>query len=238
MLEATIPDKAEAAAAVAKETEARADREANFLTRKRKASGADGRETASWRPQKRHRKASFQWVVWIDHQLRSSTIYQGLTDFAVPADRAERGHWSGWNHLTLVSDQGSPELCGISFLQQKLKLCVDDISDFGHGCHRDLGLALRRAHLWDHVLLRIALWNVPHGPWSEDVRSKEVQAVWRSMFTRYSRPEDSPLFMEVLPFLMWENNDKASSAEEGVTLRYWEWCQDMDPFKKKGRKQT
>lgn len=231
LLEATIHDQEAAALAVAEETKRRAQREANFLTRKRKRE-----EQAAWRPEKRHRKASFQWVIFVDHQLKTSTCYGGLVGFAVPAALELRGHWSSWPHLTLVTDQGSPEMCGLNFLQQRCRLCVDDISDFGHGVHRDLGLALRRSELWDHVLLHMALWNVPHGPWCEDVRAKEVQGVWKSFFARYARPQDSPLFMELLPWILWESGDQSSSSEVEVAERYWEQLKHCDPFEKKGSK--
>ena len=33
-----------------------------------------------------------------------------------------------------------------------------------------------RCGMWSHVLLQMCVWNVPHGPWSQDTRNKEAQA--------------------------------------------------------------
>eukprot|EP00969_Alexandrium_andersonii_P138425 6121535-Alexandrium_andersonii.AAC.1 len=58
MLEVASQDAAVASEAVRKEVEARQNREAAFLNRKRPR---DEKQKAAWKPQKRYRKTSYQW---------------------------------------------------------------------------------------------------------------------------------------------------------------------------------
>ena len=59
--EASVSNKADAAAAVQQETCDRQDREAAFLERRQKR-GRLGSDAADWRPSKRCRRSSLQWL--------------------------------------------------------------------------------------------------------------------------------------------------------------------------------
>jgi hypothetical protein len=124
----------------------------------------------------------------------------------------------------------------MGFAQRCLGLVVDELCDPAHGCHRDLSLSLKRSGLWGHVLLKLAEWNIPHGPWNEAARSQEVRAAYRSYFERYRRPQDSPLFMELLPWMAWEQGEQHLVGDPELAERYWARCQENNPFMVKGAK--
>jgi hypothetical protein len=173
----------------------------------------------------------------VDHHIKVSTVHGGILSFQVSQTDQENRHWAFWPHLTICTDQGSPEMCAMNFAQQVLRCSVDEICDFGHGPHRDLGRNLRRCGLWNHVLLNMAEWSIPHGPWSEDVRSKEVQGCYNALFARYERPEDSPLFMSLVPSLLHEQG-LAELAGDGTApqtpQKMWHLCRRLNPFALKG----
>lgn len=231
ILEATIQDDAEREKAIEREVASRGAREEAFLTRKRKAGSES---SGAWRPRKRHRKSAYLWLVHVDHQIRHGSGYPGIVSFQV-AEGNDEPPWHQWPLLSVATDQGSPELCAVNYLMdRRVNLC--HISDFAHGCHRDLSLSLKRSGLWAHVLLKITEWNIPHGPWAEDVRQGEVKSCYASFFARYKRPEDSPLFMSLLPYMIWEAGDEACQGGGEVAAIYWQRCQDFSPFGVKGSK--
>ncbi|MFM7988640.1 MAG: hypothetical protein ACKPKO_55940, partial [Candidatus Fonsibacter sp.] len=85
MLEASVSNKPDAAAAVHQETCDRQDREAAFRERRHKR-GRQGSKAADWRPSKRYRRSSLQWLAWVDHQIRASKVHAGLLTFQVLGD--------------------------------------------------------------------------------------------------------------------------------------------------------
>ena len=84
---------------------------------------------------------------------------------------------------------------------------------------------------------KMVSWNVPHGPWSEDVRYKEVVGAWTSFFKRHKKPATSPLFLELLPYMCWEQGLSTvdGSGADKATLM-WQRCNEFSPFEKKGCK--
>lgn len=235
IIEATAADEEERKSRTAAEIDKRREREEAFLTKKRKHTGGDG-GAAAWRPAKRFRKSALKWASIVDHQIRVSTCFSGFVGFHVPEDELERLPWDKWPLISVSVDQGSPEMSAVNFLQQAARINIDDVSDFAHGCHRDLSLALKRIGAWPHVLLQLATWNIPHGPWSEDVRHREVVACYKSLFEQHPRPESSPLFMSLLPHLIHEAGERSTAAEDHTVDRFWNMLQVFNPFAVKGAK--
>ena len=155
----------------------------------------------------------------IDNQLRQATG-RGLKHFQQAADVRARGPWATWPLLSVSTDQGSVEEGAKHFAQQVLRLNLDGVADFAHGCWNDCKRALHLSGWWPFVGLMMVTWNVPHGPWAEDVRCSEVVGCLESLFRTTKRPEDSALFMDLLPRMMmtWV------TPRCGVTLRRRRKC--------------
>jgi hypothetical protein len=151
-------------------------RQQAWVARKRKGVEVGAGSTlAAWRAKKRHRKEAYNWIVKTDNQLVHATGY-GLKRCAQPSS-ADRSDWSTWPLFAYTGDQGPVETAGLNFLQFETKLNLDALPDFAHGMWNDCQAALRSANLYAFQSLMLMLWNVRHGPWSEDVRFSEVQSV-------------------------------------------------------------
>lgn len=191
--------------------------------------------SSSWRPRKRHRKDAWYWLVCLDNQLRAGTGV-GLAHFKQPASLSDRGPPLSWPLLSCATDQGSVEVSAINFCQQELKLNMDDCPDMGHGCWNDVKLALRRSGLMPHTSLMMLTWNVPHGPWAEDRRYGEVVECFNNFFRTTSVPEDSWLFMELLPRMIFDLNDPGLVGNPEAAQLVFDRLRHDNPFANKGAK--
>ena len=154
-------DKADAA-----KTQMR-DRPRAFLKRKR--TDKDNKE---YRPRKRHRLPSYHLLACFQNML-AHWIVGGLLHFAVTADMLSQPA-ATWPRLAVPSDMGSDNVCSFSFLQRKVKLCLDLPWDPSHGAHDDVFNGVRYALLMGHLMLSLVRLNCVCGPWNEDRNYKNV----------------------------------------------------------------
>ena len=213
---------------------ARAERESAFLTRKRKVSSTGKEGTGAWRPQKRFRKSSMLHIGCIDQKLQSINPALNLKYFAQPDQVVGRKPWWSWPLLSLVTDQGSPEVCAAGFLESEVRLNIDIFYDMAHGLHNDFNRMLNKCNCWSHACMKLNEWNVQHGPWGEDVRQAELQGCWPSIFKNYTRPEDCPFCMQLLPRMMEDAQDFTSFGDPHVADKYWQGLKLESPFRRKG----
>lgn len=211
------------------ERQAQTKRQQSWVTKRR--SG----EAASWRPRKRHRKDSWLLLVQMDHQLREGAGI-GSEAFRIPPQPSERPVWSSWPYLSISCDQGSVEESAKNYAQQQLSLNLDDFPDPGHGVWNDVKLALRRSGLWPHTCMMMLVWNVPHGPWSEDRRYGEVLRQVEQFLKNTKVAADSWLFMQLLPRMLFDLQDQSlASHPEAAGLLFQRMVEDH-PLRRKGAK--
>ena len=188
MAEEDFIELAEGPVARAKEMEKRRDRQKAYVQKKR---GQNLEKPEEWQSRKRHRKDTQVWLGQTDQQLQVSTGF-GLKAFQLPEDPAERPPWDQWPLLSYAGDQGSKEECGKWALKSKYNLNFDEVPDLGHGVWNDCKLALKMAGHYSHVGLMMIAWNMRHGPWAEDARQMEVQAVLTNCFHDFSTATAEP----------------------------------------------
>ena len=126
-----------------------------------------------WRPRKMHRVSAFRSAAHV-HKAISQFIDGGLFHFKQPLEASERGPAMSWPRLALFPDLASDNLSWLSFAMYKLNLCLEEGFDFAHGVHDDILQGIYGAGEKQHLLLDLVRVNVPVGPWSEDVRWKQV----------------------------------------------------------------
>ena len=88
----------------------------------------------------------------------------------------------------------------------------------------------------NHTALMMLCWNVPHGPWAEDVRYAEVLGCFENFFKTIAAPQDSWLFMELLPRMLFDLQDPELSGHPNAADIVFERLRDENPFSTKGSK--
>lgn len=208
---------------------------------KRQKAWVLGKRTASgggeWRPRKRHRKDAWHFVACLANQLQEGCGL-ALSHFQIPRDPTAQKPYTEWPLLSVSCDQGSVEESAMHFCQESLHLNWDAFPDPAHGCWNDVKAALRLSHQWQHVCCMLVVWNVPHGPWSEDRRFGEAQAVLRNFFKTTKRPQDSWLFMELLPRFIFDAQDSTvfAASEGDAADLIFERLRNSSAFSVKGCK--
>ena len=139
------------------------------------------------------RRAAEKWIKAIDHQLQLAGL-PGLSLFEVSGEQEAPQHWSRWRHLSIGMDMGSDGLAAANFLQRELKLVLDITPDPSHLLWRGVQAALKSAGLYGFAL---PAFNLPHGPWSEDVRYVQVKVALDNVLA-HENPSTCPLFSELL----------------------------------------
>lgn len=192
-------------------------------------------EQQLWRPRKRHRKDSWAWLVNLENQVLQGTGYS-LKHFQLPPQPEDRPHWALWPLLTVSSDQGSVELAGHHFCQFALRMNWDCCPDVGHGCWNDIKKAIRSSSQWNFVTLMMLTWNVPHGPWSEDVRFHEVVGSFDNFFRANPTPESSWLFGHLLPRFLFDLQEPELLGDPAAPQIIFDRLRNENPFQNKGSK--
>lgn len=220
---------AEGADARAKEVEKRQERQQAYVLKKR---GQQLDQPDAWQSRKRHRKDTQVWLAQTDQQLQASTG-SGLKAFQLPADPAQRPPWDKWPLLSYAGDQGSKEECGKWALKTKFNVNFDEVPDPGHGVWNDCKLALRMAGHYSHVGLMMIAWNMRHGPWAEDARQKEIEAVISNFFADFPKPQQSPLFMSLVQRMSFDQEDTELEHCEDLPGEMYRRFKEENPFAKK-----
>lgn len=140
--------------------------------------GAGARKRPKWRPRKRFRLSSSLNLQYVDHQLRTS----GLPPLAAyKFDLSTAGHWRDWPLLTLVWDQEASNMTAGHWLLYDQSCNVDIQFDPSHGAWNDVRGAARDAGFLGLLMGCLLTWNIPHGPWDDDVRASQVAQMIRDM---------------------------------------------------------
>ena len=87
-------------------------------------------------------------------------------------------------------------ICTINFFQFDMFLNADCTPDFMHGVHDDVLNGLKSADLNSHLVLSLLRINVPHSPWHEVVRYKQVMGSL-SELCKSTTPEDCALWQDL-----------------------------------------
>ncbi|CAK0789936.1 unnamed protein product, partial [Prorocentrum cordatum] len=207
-----------------------AERQRAFLKRKRGARGQ-----ADWRPPKRHRKSSLQWIGHLDKMLKPF-LDHGACHFRQPAELEKRDKAINWPRLSICADQGSDGVCAAGFAAKVLNLNVDMPWDQTHGAHNDIMDGFREAgeyHRMAFVALRL---NIPVSPWLENMRWKQVLGCAGELFDKYEHPRELPFFADMEHALMHEPAGVKFLQTDEPPVAFWEHLKTSNAFTNRGTK--
>lgn len=220
----------EGAQAGAEALEQQRSRHRSFLKRKRQTET----DAKAWRPKKRFRKSSWQWLCALHHQM-SQFHGSGLLHFCVPDELELRLAPICWPRLSLTPDQGSDGVSALCFALHRLGACIDVQFDPSHGVWNDLLGGIKAARLFEHLLLSMLRLNVPVGPWAEDMRFKQGAQGLQELLT-YESHDKCPLYQHFLGDMLSELAAADLAGEEDASALLWERLRSNNPFSVKGTK--
>ena len=145
-----------------------------------------------WRPRKRHRVAAVSFLRHLDCFLKR-TCGDGLAFIQQPVPIDERGCPFTWPSRSVACDMESSGHGGVMAGQRHWNLNLDYTPDTSHGGHRSSLDGLKKAGRFPFISTMMLVRAVPHGPWGEDMRHRQVcLAVDEHVDT--TTPGDCPTF--------------------------------------------
>lgn len=159
----------------------------------------------------------------------------GLEQYMQSADTTQRGHPSTWPRLCLALDQESSGICGSGFLLRHEHLNIEQWWDWSHSCWCDIICSLKSTGSWAHTLLALVSYNVPFGPWADDMRFAQVRSSMEHLF-RTEDPASCPLFVHLQKALIREGNHYDIMQHDWPQMELWRRCEQFSPWNSKGDK--
>lgn len=206
-------------------------RQRAWLARSR-ATNEQGRRRPEWRPPKRYRVASCRGMMYIDRQLQ----VLGHPGLGLYKRKWSEEHWASWPSLTLCLDQESCNTSIAHFLwYSPYKANIDVVFDPSHGSWNDVRLASKDAQWFGWLLGMLLVWNLPHGPWQDDVRSSQCLEMLKD-FGEEAHRTPPPLLASRSYDVLADNRMSATAGEEGALQGIWDDFRWNSCFLKKGSK--
>lgn len=159
----------------------------------------------------------------------------GLEQYRQSLRIEDRQDASLWPRLTISLDQESSGICGVQFLERVCSMNIEKFWDFSHSNWRDIICALKSVSLWGHCLLALIAYNVPHGPWADDMRLSQCKASMEHLFAT-EVPTESPLWLSLYPQMIEEGGHHDTLQAESPEQALWHRCRDNSPWANKGHK--
>lgn len=228
--------------AVALATDENEAREAHRESRKRQrallgkfasSSKAPGsRSKGEWRPPKRYRVSSYKTIVQLDGQLRTLGM-TGLARYA--CDGSQDRKFDADPVLTIVWDQESSNIAAAHYMMYHRKMQIDFIFDGAHGAWNDVRAACKDANYMGFLLGLLLVWNLPHGPWSDDMRWSQTRELLAEFTFAGSEPPPPLIAARVHDALEECGRLDTLASGDAIEELWSEFC-EHDPFRRKGAK--
>ena len=126
-------------------------------------------------------------------------------------------------------------VCALAFLLYVLKYNVDVFFDPAHGVHNDVLNAIYAAGLRAHLFLTLLRLNIPCGPWSEDMRYKQVTGSIDE-FLQHGSFEELPLFADHFDDMLSDPDSKHLLDSDNPVEALWTNMKTDHAFKLKDSK--
>lgn len=186
---------------------------------------------ADWRPPKRYRLGSYKNLVTIDSQLCNLGL-PGLGHYVKDWDTEP---WETWPILTMCLDQESTNLASVHWLMYNQGAAIDPQWDPNHGAWNDVKCAAKASGYMAFLLGLMVVWNLPHGPWADDMRSAQVQEAL-DLMTDCREASVPPLIEARSRSILQESGCEECLSNPDAIQRMWEGFRQDTPFRKKGSK--
>lgn len=189
----------------------------------------------SWRPRKKRRVKSEQWLRAVDQQLRKSSNEQlSLSFYAVPSDPTHRKSAFDWPALSIAADQGPDGVCALQWASRKANLNFDPVWDLSHIATNSWKAGLAKAGVMVHQRLMAIAWNARHGPWLEGVRWSQATESLEEHVQLVGAGGDDPLFVFLAPKMLEDAGQEASVKDADMLEQLWEDVKEGLPWRRRG----
>lgn len=118
-----------------------------------------------------------------------------------------------------------------------LGLNIQQWADPALGAHRDVALAVKGQGLDSFWVFLLCVWNLPHGPDSDDYRFHQIQDATRSCYALHTY-QPSPLFNGLLPEIRQELADAGVQlpGEQSVEAEIWGYFSEREFWRRKSHR--
>lgn len=136
-------------------------------------------------------------------------------------------------------DMGSDGISAMHAAQYKWGLAIECFPDPSHGANRDVDGAIRSAGLFPLVLLLLISFNLPFGPFKEDMRHRQLVEHLSNCFKR-NTAKNCALFEGMASKLMkaYEALGEQFGEDRSKEEQLWEWMAQKSIFQRQGRRMT
>ena len=135
-------------------------------------------------------------------------------------------------------DQESSKTCAahFSWYSEEHKISADFVWDSAHGAWNDVRLLSKDVSWFPWLLGLLLIWNLPHGPWQDDVRSSQVLQMLEDIAGDEST-EPPPLLMSRMHDIARETGRSDIIGDEDAARKIWDdFRYNNLAFRKKGSK--
>ena len=140
-------------------------------------------QAGSWRPRKKRRLTSFQWLSALNDALASASRDRiNLGKLVVDADPAKRPRALDWMSASCCADRGCDGVSSSFWCRVPARMNLDFVWDMSHIITNSVDEATRCAGLRALAALMDMASNSRHGPWSEGSRWQQVVNVLEYYF--------------------------------------------------------
>jgi hypothetical protein len=181
---------------------------------------------------KQFRSKTYELSIALESMLQNYGLC--LQTFQVLDSAPYQSPWR-WPHLTLSADEGPDVVALDNFLQRHLKLNMTRYSDWSHGVHNDIKLAIKGVRKWWHIQAMTIARNHPYGPYGQAMWFKQLQDATKEYFAK-AAPSTCPMFEYYFDALLKGRGWQHRRSEEGIEQVLWLELQNAEAFAFKGDK--
>ena len=120
---------------------------------------------------------------------------------------------------------------GSGACQRHFTLNYDYFPDGPHGGQRAVIDGLRKSGMYPFILAMLVTRNIPHGPWSEDIRFNQMQQSMTEHF-EFTLSAECPLFQSLARSMLNDTGDLHLAGEEDTEDNLWNELAHVGPYKK------
>ena len=174
------------------------------------------------------------WLRCVDKALINATG-AGLKKMQQPTELEERKQPLDWLGLSISCDQEAAGHHAVQAALRHLNLNVEYLPDPSHGGQRCVQDLLKKSNLWPYMQSMMITKNIPHGPWSEDMRFKQAQQIMVEHIFNTGSSECS-MFQALAFNMLRDRCEEHLAGEDGTEENLWDSLLTDDVWRKRGCK--
>ena len=153
-----------------------------------------------------------------------------------PTELEERKHPLDWPGLSISCDQEAAGHHAVQAALRHFNLNVEYLPDPSHGGQRCVQDSLKKSNLWPYMQSMMITKNIPHGPWSEDMRFKHAQQIMVEHIFN-TRSQECSMFRALAFNMLRDRCEEHLAGEDGTEENLWDSLLTDDVWREKERLQ-